>query len=122
LTLCHNCGGTKPDSAIITSPSGEPEQIWTLEFQGDKVAFKGSRGEYLARCNNCWKGAATKDAAFVYATTPDGMALWKPVLQPTGLYAFRSDSGNYLTACLYCANDQGANVWVANLKSNTGVN
>jgi len=50
LSICTNCGSESyTDSAAISAtPSA-----WTLEVVGDKVAFKGTNGKYLARCNDC---------------------------------------------------------------------
>ena len=76
--------------------------MWTLENVGSQVAFKGSNGLYLSRCNGCWSRGAYPDSAFVHIAGREPYALWTPELQPNGKYAFKSDSGKYLARCESC--------------------
>lgn len=78
LNVCTDCGpGAYPDSASL----GTDEDAWTLEVVGDQVAFKGSNGKYLSRCNNCWDDGAYPDSVFVHVDGPASWSLWTPVLQ-----------------------------------------
>ncbi len=78
--------------------------MWTLEAVGNQVAFKGSNGKYLSRCNNCWSSAADPDAAFVHTPDYQPWSLWTPVLNENGKYSFKSDNGKYLARCNGCVN------------------
>ena len=65
-SVCKNCGeATQTDSAAVTTT----REAWTLEVVGSQVAFKGSNGKYLSRCNACWKRAVSTDNVFVHATS-----------------------------------------------------
>ena len=100
VSICTNCGsGAYPDSAALTaSPSA-----WTLEVVGSQVAFKGTNGKYLSRCNTCWIGGGVyADSAFVHTPDRQSWSLWTPVLQANGLYSFKSDNGNFLARCNGC--------------------
>lgn len=51
INVCHECGSAAyPDSAAIFNTL----QNWTLEADGDKIAFKANTSNYLTRCNTCW--------------------------------------------------------------------
>lgn len=101
LKICHNCGNAVPDSASIQAVA-DGTQVWKLELVGSKVAFKGTNGLYLTRCNGCWRGSRFPDSATVHVAAPAGNALWKPELQSNGKYAFKGDTGKYLARCSNC--------------------
>ena len=107
LTRCTNCGssGAYLDSAALseTSSSGAASQ-WTVETVGNRVAFKADTGKYLARCSNCWSGITGPDTTFVHITSLDGnpYALWTPEDLGNGKWAFKADTGKYLTRCGNC--------------------
>jgi hypothetical protein len=104
LKICHGCGnGAFPDSASIGA-SQSPEDTWTLELVGAQVAFKGSNGKYLSRCNTCWGGGSSSlpDSAFVHVADHKPYSLWTPVLQSNGKYSFLSDNGRFLARCENC--------------------
>jgi hypothetical protein len=114
LTCCSNCGpGIFPNSAATQSYMVRSltvgailRQDWTLEVYGTQVAFKGSNGRYLARCNRCWsKGADYLDSVFVHAATPTTVAFWTPVAQGNGKYSFRADNGMFLSRCTRCVKE-----------------
>lgn len=102
LRVCHGCGGAKPDSASIQAIK-DASSVWTLEVVGSQVAFKGSNGLYLSRCNGCWPRGAYPDSAFVHIAGREPYALWTPELQANGKYAFKGDNGKYLARCNGCA-------------------
>ncbi len=104
LRICSNCGGSYADSASVQPDIRDNAQVWTLERVKNKVAFKGSNGLYLSRCNNSWDGGAYADSAFVHL--PDSSApysQWTPKRLSDGKYAFLSDNGLYLAPCNNCA-------------------
>ena len=76
--------------------------MWKLEVNGSKVAFKGTNGLYLTRCNGCWPGSLNIDSVTVHVATPTATALWTPELQSNGKYAFKGDNGKYLARCNGC--------------------
>jgi len=41
-----------------------------MEVRGEKVAFKGSMGKYLAVCEDCWTTSSARFTAFVTADNP----------------------------------------------------
>lgn len=67
-----------------------------MELVGSQVAFKGSNGLYLAKCNVCRFGLIDLPFAVTHNTTITSNALWKPYLLPNGKYAFSADTGSYL--------------------------
>ena len=71
-----------------------------------KVALRSDTGNYLARCNQCYSGAAYPDSAFVHVSADElGGAPWAIFdLQKldNGKYALKADSGNYLARCNNC--------------------
>jgi hypothetical protein len=69
MRLCAQCGGVYP-SAVSVENGITQESKWQLVRIGRKVAIKGSNGNFLSRCNNCWPGGAYPDSAFVHLTTP----------------------------------------------------
>jgi Zn-finger protein len=105
IKVCNNCGAAAyTDSASVADYSASNnDEVWTLEVVGSQVAFKGSNGKYLSRCNNCWNSAAYPDAAFVHTPDYQSWSLWTPVLNANGKYSFRSDNGKYLAKCNNCA-------------------
>ena len=104
IKKCDNCGrGASTESASVSpySPS-DKNYVWNLEVVGSQVAFKGSNGKYLSRCNGCWASAAYRDSAFVHATKLEPWSLWTPVLHANGKYSFKSDTGRFLARCNRC--------------------
>lgn len=80
LRVCKNCGGNFSDSASLQAIN-DGTQIWSLEKSGDKVAFKGSNGNYLTLCHNCWPNTtANPDSVFVNSPNITVDALWTPEL------------------------------------------
>lgn len=57
MRLCAKCGGSYP-SAVSVENGITPESKWRLARIGKKVTIKGSNGNFLSRCNNCWPGGA----------------------------------------------------------------
>ena len=103
LRLCRHCGGAYPNAASVESGSG-PDFNWELIRIGDKVAIRGSNGNYLSRCNNCWNGGVYPDSAFVHLNHPnEPYSQWTPIPQPNGRWAFQTDTGRYLARCQHCA-------------------
>lgn len=103
LRLCPTCGGSTP-SAVSVENVNDANTKWKLVRVGTKVAFQGSNGNYLSRCNGCWRGGASPDAAFVHLNNPsEPYSQWTPTKLANGKWSFRADTGKYLSRCNNCA-------------------
>ena len=104
LTACTGCGkAAYPVSASVQPLSDNAK--WTIEVVGDKVAFKGSNGNYLSRCLGCWIGTkiTPNNAAFLHQTTSaEPYSRWTPEKLANGKFAFKGDNGQYLSRCEAC--------------------
>jgi hypothetical protein len=69
-----------------------------------KVALLSDIGYYLARCNNCMRGAQYPSSASVNVNKENWgpYALWTPILKPNGKWALQSDNGGFLARCYKC--------------------
>lgn len=92
------------DSASIQNAQNATDgtQFFQLEVFGTRVAFKGSNGLYLTRCNGCWPGANFTDSVTASAANATGSALWTAETLANGKYQFISDIGGYLARCSGC--------------------
>lgn len=105
LRVCQNCGSiNNADTASVQPDTGDDTVVWALEeIQGGKVAFRGSNGKYLSRCNQCWVGGSYPDSAFVHAlNSTHPISQWAPLIHPNGKYSFKCDNGKYLARCEGC--------------------
>ncbi|MEB3883084.1 hypothetical protein [Lyngbya sp. CCY1209] len=109
LSRCNNCipGGAYPDSAFVhvTELAGSPWAHWEIEhLDNGKYILKADTGNYLSRCNNCIPGGAYPDSVFVHVTdaasTP--AAQWEIERLDNGKYAFKANTGNYMSRCNNC--------------------
>lgn len=77
--------------------------VWTFKptTSANHVTITGNNGNFLARCQGCWRGAASNNAAFVHTKDNAPYAKWTP--ERVGKkWAFKSDTGKYLARCQGC--------------------
>ncbi|CAK4639960.1 hypothetical protein LEN26_014362 [Aphanomyces euteiches] len=110
LARCSGCvpRGSYGDSAFVHvsgSATAPGYAKWKVYNTGNgKLAFQGSTGKYLARCNNCSPTGAYPDEAFVHVSNwADGpYAQWTCEDIGDGKIALKSDTGKYLARCNNC--------------------
>jgi transcription elongation factor Elf1 len=103
LKVCTSCGGAYPNAAAVQAGI-TAESKWQLIRVGKKVAIKGSNGNFLSRCNNCWTSGAYPDSAFVHLPNAvEPYSQWTAVKQASGKWTLQADTGKYLARCNNCA-------------------
>jgi hypothetical protein len=106
--ICTGCGAT---NAVSIETNNDANAKWTLSRIGTKVVLKGANGNYLSRCNGCWKGGAYPDSAFAHLSSPSApYSQWTAVKQPNGKWTFQADTGKYLSRCNGCARSSVPNL------------
>lgn len=77
LRLCTNCG---PSNAVSVDFNNDLNAKWILSRVGTKLVIKSyTNGNYLSRCNGCWLGGTSPDAAFARLKTPnEAYSQWTP--------------------------------------------
>lgn len=91
-------------SSVTVEKIVDSNSIWKIIRVGDKVSIKGSNGNYLSRCMNCWNKGLYPNSAFVHLDyNSEPYSQWTPERQGNGKWAFRSDTGKYLARCYRCA-------------------
>jgi thymidine kinase len=107
LRLCTNCGA---NNAVSIEANNDANAKWVLSRVGTKLALKAANGNYLSRCNGCWRGAYP-DSAFAHLSTPnEPYSQWTAVKQSNGKWTFQADTGRYLSRCNGCARSSVPNL------------
>ncbi len=90
-------------SGVFTNSAAEETVLVDPPATGTKIALRADTGNYLTRCNGCYRGAAYPDSATMHITqavlASSPYAHWTLEKLANGKYALRTDTGNYLARC-----------------------
>ena len=113
MSRCQGCVATVGGRFLNTvtvhgKREGAPSIFTVIPLGNNIIALKADNGVLVARCNGCYVGGKVADFATIHVpfttnTNIPAYARFQVVPLSNGKWAFRADTGKYLTRCANCA-------------------